>query len=215
VVFGSVFGLHGIVSPLWIDPLADPIRVLVVPLYVGAALVMAGYLLQGIEAGWGGRLREWLVCDVGQPLAYAGIVGAFVLPRAAWLAAGGAILAIAGSGIHGKSWLAAARALGELVERTMQALINTLSFARVGAFALAHAGLSSAISVLASASGSAPLEVLIVVLGNIVVIALEALVVSIQTTRLVLFEFFTRFLKAEGRVFHPLPPPPSTQSQET
>ena len=39
-------------------------------------------------------------------------------------------------------------------------------------------------------------------------IVLEGLVVSIQTTRLVLFEFFTRFLVAEGRVFRPLPPPP-------
>ena len=32
--------------------------------------------------------------------------------------------------------------------------------------------------------------------------------VSIQTTRLVLFEFFTRFLAAPGRVFRPLPAPP-------
>jgi V/A-type H+-transporting ATPase subunit I len=38
--------------------------------------------------------------------------------------------------------------------------------------------------------------------------AIEGLVVSIQTTRLVLFEFFTRFFKAEGREFRPLIPPP-------
>jgi V/A-type H+-transporting ATPase subunit I len=45
------------------------------------------------------------------------------------------------------------------------------------------------------------------VLGNLLVIALEGLVVSIQTTRLVLFEFFVRFLRAEGRVFQPLTAP--------
>jgi V/A-type H+-transporting ATPase subunit I len=46
------------------------------------------------------------------------------------------------------------------------------------------------------------------VLGNALIIALEGLVVSIQTTRLVLFEFFNRFLRGTGRVFRPLPPPP-------
>ena len=40
-------------------------------------------------------------------------------------------------------------------------------------------------------------------------IALEALVVSIQATRLVLFEFFARFLTGAGRPFPPLAPPPS------
>jgi hypothetical protein len=47
----------------------------------------------------------------------------------------------------------------------------------------------------------------IVVLGNLIVILLEGLVVSIQTTRLVLFEFFNRFLRGTGRVFEPLAPP--------
>ena len=36
---------------------------------------------------------------------------------------------------------------------------------------------------------------------------LEGVVVSIQTTRLLLFEFFIRFLTGGGREFKPLPPP--------
>jgi len=100
-------------------------------------------------------------------------------------------------------------ALAELVERTLQILINTLSFARVGAFALAHAGLSSAIVALMNAADNSVVAMLVLVVGNVIVIVLEGLVVSIQTTRLVLFEFFTRFLTAEGRVFRPLPAPPS------
>ena len=50
------------------------------------------------------------------------------------------------------------------------------------------------------------------VVGNAIVLVLEVMVVSIQTTRLVLFEFFTRFLTAEGRIFRPLPAPPSTHA---
>jgi V/A-type H+-transporting ATPase subunit I len=56
-------------------------------------------------------------------------------------------------------------------------------------------------------------KALVLIVGNVIVLALETMVVSIQTTRLVLFEFFTRFLTAEGRIFRPLPAPPST-SQE-
>ena len=44
---------------------------------------------------------------------------------------------------------------------------------------------------------------------NLLILVVEGLVVSIQTTRLVLFEFFARFLTGSGRVFRPLPPPPS------
>ena len=47
----------------------------------------------------------------------------------------------------------------------------------------------------------------IFVLGNALILVVEGLVVSIQTTRLVLFEFFTRFFRAEGREFRPLAPP--------
>jgi V/A-type H+-transporting ATPase subunit I len=104
-------------------------------------------------------------------------------------------------------------AVALLAERMVQILINTLSFARVGAFALAHAGLSSAIVALMHASENVVVQGLVLIVGNIVVLVLEALVVSIQTTRLILFEFFIRFLAAEGRVFRPLPAPPSWQEK--
>ena len=54
-------------------------------------------------------------------------------------------------------------------------------------------------------SFSAMLTVFLV--GNAFVLVLEGLVVGIQTTRLVLFEFFIRFLRSSGRRFRPLPSP--------
>ena len=95
-----------------------------------------------------------------------------------------------------------------LFRSIFQLLINTLSFARVGAFALAHAGLSAAVVALMESSESMVLRALVLLLGNVIILALETLVVAIQTTRLVLFEFFTKFLVAEGRPFRPLPVPP-------
>ena len=96
------------------------------------------------------------------------------------------------------------RAIGQLLESVFQLLINTISFIRVGAFALAHAGLSLAVVILSESTDNLILATLIIVLGNIVIIILEGLVVSIQTTRLVLFEFFIRFLQGTGRLFRPL-----------
>jgi V/A-type H+-transporting ATPase subunit I len=95
-------------------------------------------------------------------------------------------------------------AVGTLLLSTFELVMNTLSFLRVGAFALGHAALSLAIMTLADGV-SHPLAVaLVLLLGNLFSLVLEGLVVYVQTTRLVLFEFFTRFLREEGQLFRPL-----------
>ena len=212
-LFGSVFSLHTL-HALWIEPLEDPLAVLAVPVVGGALLLTMGLLLSALGAYWRGELGAWLVTDVGYVVAYLGLVASALWPPALAVAAAGAVLFCAGHAAIERRALAALAAAGELVERLLQILLNTLSFARVGAFALAHAGLSAAVVALMDAAPSAFVAGAVLVAGNVVVIALEGLVVSIQTTRLVLFEFFTRFLQGQGRVFRPLPLPPSTL-QET
>jgi V/A-type H+-transporting ATPase subunit I len=114
-----------------------------------------------------------------------------------------------GSLLVDRRFLGTLAALAHLAESGLQLLVNTLSFARVGAFALAHAALSAVVVTMADAAGSLVAATLIMILGNLVVILLEGLVVSVQTTRLVLFEFFNRFLRGTGRIFRPLPAPPA------
>jgi len=46
----------------------------------------------------------------------------------------------------------------------------------------------------------------VIVVGNLMIIVLEGLVVSIQATRLVLFELFMRFYAGHGRPFRPARP---------
>lgn len=100
---------------------------------------------------------------------------------------------------------AVGRAAGQVAERMLQLGVNTVSFVRIGAFALAHAGLCTAVVGMAEAAGPGYWPVLLI--GNVAIVALEGLVVGIQTTRLILFEFFIRFLTARGRPFEPLPVP--------
>jgi V/A-type H+/Na+-transporting ATPase subunit I len=209
LIFGSVFGLEHLIPPLWLHPLERPLPVLALPLAAGALLLTLGQLLDGLQAAWRGELGDWLRDEVGLLLAYLGVVLVPGWPVMAWLAGTGVLWHLIGAGRRAPGPLGLLAGLGELAERGLRLLVNTLSFARAGAFALAHAGLSAAILALGEAAGSPWAAILILILGNLVVILLEGLVVSIQTTRLVLFELFTRFLRGSGRVFRPLPPPPS------
>jgi V/A-type H+-transporting ATPase subunit I len=207
LLFGSVFGLHGIVPALWLAPLDDPLPVLVVPLAGGAALLTLGLLINALESYWRGKFRHWLVTDAGLIAVYAGLIGALFDKSGLFVAALGALMPVLGHLAVTRRLRPALAAIGALLEHTLQLLINTLSFVRVGAFALAHAGLSAAIVALAEGAGGALSHGAVLVLGNIAAIVIEATVVSVQTTRLVLFEFFTRFFVGKGREFRPLPPP--------
>jgi V/A-type H+-transporting ATPase subunit I len=208
-VFGCIFTRHDLIAPLWTDPLAAPIAILSVPVAAGAALLAAGLALNALGSFWRGEWARLLGEDLGLIIVYAGILGMFFSRNFQWLALCGTAAFVTGHALHAGRIAAFAAGLGLLVERTLQLGINTLSFARVGAFALAHAGLASAVSALALQADGGIAGALVIVLGNVLIIVLETLVVSIQTTRLVLFEFFARFLRGTGRPFRPLAPPPS------
>lgn len=209
-LFGSVFSLHGLLHPLWLHPLDAPLAVLAAPLVFGAALLSLGLALDALSAHWRGEFGRWCLTDAAVVVGYGALLSAFWWPPG--LALAGIALAwfCVGHGLVARRPVAAFGALGEALEKTVQLGIHTLSFARVGAFALAHAGLSSALVALMDAADSVVAKGAVLVLGNVLVIVLEAMVVSIQTTRLVLFEFFTRFMQGRGRAFRPLPPPPFT-----
>jgi V/A-type H+-transporting ATPase subunit I len=208
VLFGSVFGREDLIHPLWIAPLEEPLKVLGVTLGLGAVVVLLGLALDGLQQHWAGRGARWCATKGGLVVFYAGLLLAFVDVTAIWVAAAGAVWLVAGLVACAPAGARVQRigpAIGEFFESALQIAVNTLSFLRVGAFALAHAGLCVAIVGLASAASPRVLAVAVLVVGNIFVIALETLVAGIQTTRLVLFEFFVRFLRGAGRQFRPLP----------
>jgi V/A-type H+-transporting ATPase subunit I len=207
LLFGSVFGLEGAFAPLWLAPLESPLAVLAVPVAAGAALLSLGLVLNALEAYWRHAFTEWLLCDAGFAAVYLGLLVAPFHAAGVALGLAGAVAFIAGRAFGRPRPGAALAALGALLERTLQILVNTLSFARVGAFALAHAGLSAAVVALAQATGNRVGYLAALVAGNAIVIVLEGLVVGIQTTRLILFEFFVRFFESRGRELRPLLPP--------
>jgi V/A-type H+-transporting ATPase subunit I len=97
----------------------------------------------------------------------------------------------------------------EVADTILGFLSNTVSFIRISAFALAHAGLFMAVFALAntmhgSSKGGYFWYWMIIILGNIAIIVIEGVVVSIQTIRLGYYEFFSKFFKGGGEIYKPL-----------
>ena len=91
----------------------------------------------------------------------------------------------------------------ELFEILLSYFSNTLSFVRIGAFAVSHAAMMEVVLMLAGATDGGSINWLVVVLGNIFVCAMEGLIVGIQVLRLEYYELFSRFYKGDGRPFQP------------
>ena len=91
----------------------------------------------------------------------------------------------------------------ELFEVLLSYLSNTLSFLRIGAFAVSHAAMMEVLLMLAGATNGGNPNWIVVVLGNIFVCAMEGLIVGIQVLRLEYYEIFSRFYAGNGREFKP------------
>lgn len=93
----------------------------------------------------------------------------------------------------------------ELFEIMLSYITNTMSFLRVGAYVLVHAGMMMVVFTIAQIMpGGVVGYTLMAVFGNVFVIALEGLLVGIQVLRLNFYELFSRFFEGQGRPFAPI-----------
>jgi len=163
------------------------------------ALFYVGSLTLAIRAAVGGRVG-WLpvvllvVAPVGVLVVHRPV--AFLLRRRRGRAA------------EGESFFFVVfESVIEAFEAVLLYMANTLSFARLAAFALAHAGLSLAIfEIMDMARGlpGGPVWVAVVfVLGTLLVLVLEGLIVAIQSMRLQYYEFFSKFFQGDGWRYEP------------
>lgn len=90
----------------------------------------------------------------------------------------------------------------EMVEILLSYFSNTISFVRIGAFAVSHAAMMEVVLMLAGAE-SGNINWLVIVIGNIFVMGMEGLIVGIQVLRLQYYELFSRFYRGGGRAFVP------------
>lgn len=90
----------------------------------------------------------------------------------------------------------------ELFEMLLNYFSNTLSFLRVGAFAISHGAMMEVVMTLAGVSDGSP-NIPVLIIGNIFVCGMEGLIVAIQGLRLEYYELFGRFYTGSGKEFKP------------
>lgn len=91
----------------------------------------------------------------------------------------------------------------ELIEVLLSFVTNTMSFLRVGGFVISHAGMMAVVLTLTEmmqGSGS----VVVMIFGNLFVMALEGFIVGIQVLRLEFYEMFSHYFEGQGTPFTPL-----------
>lgn len=209
LLFGEVFGLHNLLPSPFGSPLDHPLQILTATVLLGAGLILLGLIFSGVEAWWRGEIGRWMLEEAPIVSLYISAVLTLILPGSWIVCVLSLVWYLIGIGmlcwrVGEKCFL---RRIGRLLESSFQLFVATFSFLRVGAFALAHAGFSIVVLELVGQIDTPLLQGLTFVLGHIFIIVVEGAIVMIQTTRLVLFEFFMRFLCFEGRIFKPLEKP--------
>jgi V/A-type H+-transporting ATPase subunit I len=219
VLYGEVFGKPLIDPPLWISPIHNINTILISAIVFGVAMISFGTILGIINSfrrkdygmmlfapnGIAGLVFYWSLLYIGYTLLTGGIMPPFIIY----------IPIVSGLFIWLDKWLSYKLfhhgekqnpGLGaiDLFETTLSMLSNTISFVRVGAFALNHGALMSAVFIIANMSDNPFGQAVAILIGNLFIIGFEGLVVGIQALRLEYYEFFMKFFRADGRRFHSL-----------
>ena len=215
VLFGSVFGYKELLPAVWMSPLYNPILMLQLALgwgvlFLSLACVLTIYnrfaIREPMAAVFGPHGVVNLIFYLGLvwgavSLAVNGAFGA--IPAGLVIAALGALAAYNWGHMHAPIGEKILVVLIETLETVLGYLSNTLSFLRVAAFSINHVALMIAVLTLAGMMGTVG-SILMIIFGNIFVMVLEAVIVTIQVMRLQYFEGFSRYFSADGREFTPL-----------
>lgn len=90
-----------------------------------------------------------------------------------------------------------------IVETVLSIFSGTVSFIRVGAFAINHVGLFMAFTTIGDMIGTKGGSIAMIIIGNIVITVLEGFIVSIQGIRLQYYELFSKYYRGDGIEFTP------------
>jgi V/A-type H+-transporting ATPase subunit I len=227
-LFGSVFGEEGIIKPLLFYPMENIYTVLIGGVVLGIAFTTVGFaysLLNAIKRrdleegvfgkdGLVGLLFYWIILLTALSIYNNGgttipipviIMVLFILMGLMVVKKPIANIIRGRKPLYNES-------VGDyyiesgfgILETLLSMLSNTISFIRVGAFALNHVGLFIAFATIADMMKSDTGSIAMIVLGNIIVMALEGMVVFIQGLRLEYYELFSKYYEGSGIEYSPV-----------
>lgn len=101
---------------------------------------------------------------------------------------------------HGVGMESIGEGVGGMLMTFVEGLANLFSFLRIAAFALAHASLAIAAEALTHSLGITGIGLIIM---NVVALSFEFVSSSVQSLRLLYYEFMGKFYSGEGQPFNP------------
>jgi V/A-type H+/Na+-transporting ATPase subunit I len=220
--FGEFFGTHPF-EPLWFSPFETPEKALLLAVYLGILVIIFGFVLRLVEYTMEKDKDKLLLSGHGLPgfIFYISIImlafsvmksDSTMVIRAESAVLGISALVIAvGAPLKNsinKGWNSdkLLLSLGDLIHLSLSMISNTLSFIRIAAFNIGHVILTMSIieisDVLGEMIGFGGYTTL--VFGNIVIIALEGMIVFIQGIRLEYYELYSRFFERGKEIYEPV-----------
>ena len=222
-LYGSLFGYEHILPTIWMKPMENIMSTLMLSVGFGVVLIFLAMFLHIINAikskNWGSLLFD--TNGIAGVVFYAAVISAVLLIFTGKMKQGIGILGVfiglpliligfkeplsklvekQAKILPDNKGMFFVEAFFELFEILLSYITNTISFVRIGAFALSHAGMMEVVLMLGKATSDHP-SYLIIILGNLLVMGLEGLIVGIQTLRLEYYEMFSRFYTGNGRKF--------------
>jgi V/A-type H+-transporting ATPase subunit I len=213
-LYGSVFGVHDLIPHLLFTPIENIQATIIFSIGIGIAIITLSFFLYILTAI---KRKELSMLFVGEGsllwlLAYWFIIGIFVksivqnLDITYELMILSLLLLVIFVQMLRKT-AQKTQAVIDFFRAFMDTITNTISFLRVGAFALAHGALFMAVfsmaEMISEAYGESFFYWMLIIVGNVVIIVLEGVIVTIQTLRLEYYEFFKRFFKGGGTPYQP------------
>jgi len=225
-IYGSVFGSEKVIPALIVRPMANINYILISGVVFGIVFILGAYIYNIINSGNEKNIERGLFSRDGTAglifyliLLYT-IFSVFVThssisPAFVYTMIGLLLLMVFKEPLANK--LTHTNKLYQespanyyieegfgVIETLLSMLSNTISFLRVGAFALNHVGLYIAFATLSGMMTVSWGSLAILVLGNIIIIGLEGLIVFIQALRLEYYELFTKYFRGDGIEYVPV-----------
>ncbi|RLE51764.1 MAG: hypothetical protein DRJ33_05240, partial [Candidatus Methanomethylicota archaeon] len=223
IMFGEVFGLHPF-EPLLFSPIHSVMDMIKLSILVGVVHITSGLILKMINEYHKRNYLDLALVEVPKLAMYmAGVylVFAYGIDLDAWFK--GPIVAllipvfvlmfgkaIASTVLHKgeHKLISLISEYGfESFDMLIRFLSNTVSYARIFALLIAHWALTMVFYIIGGLASGIPggivLYAIIVVLGNIIVIALEGIIAFAQNLRLHFYEWFSKFYENGGIPFSP------------
>ena len=214
-VFSKTFlGREIVINPIWIDPLQEPMTLLIFSLILGAIHMFVGMGMQAYMLIKNGKALDALF-DVGLwYMLLIGLVlfgvGSMITPALSsvgkWMALIGAVGIVVTGGRNKKGFGKITGGFGSLYGITNY-LSDVLSYSRLLALGLATGVVAKVVNILGSLAGSGVVGIIVFIavflFGTVFNLAINALGAYVHSCRLQYVEFFGKFYTGGGKPFEP------------